>query len=460
MPKNLLLKLLKSILGCLIFLGISMIPKTFAQEIPPCNNDNIPCPTPTPEPTIDPCIRTKTCTTPTPTPTTGPTSTPGPQPTSTPGPQPTSTPAPTVKPTLKPTIGIFVPVDEPTEEPDESPTPTPETTSTPTPDPSDEPQERAVFVASISTPDEIPVSPELLFLGLLGTGFLVLLIVFPAELFNATVQSNYEEISKWSIVHRTQMYYQRLSKIPALILVGIFALLGAIINSFLSPDIGFNEPTYALVLGMLLALIVIVAVYDLTRKIYMKKRFGVTSKLRAHSLGLLTGTLLVVISRLSNFLPGYCYGIFTGLVYGRKVTSKEEGEGLAISAIMLLAVALGGWFAWIPIKEAALSENPSFWLLVLDAGFASLWVSTLTATVFGLAPLRFLYGEQVQKWNFIGWTIIYFTGVYLFVYTLLNPAVGIYGKSDKVSWWAVLSLFLGFGLFSFLFWGYFRFRRR
>jgi hypothetical protein len=72
--------------------------------------------------------------------------------------------------------------------------------------------------------------------------------------------------------------------------------------------------------------------------------------------------------------------------------------------------------------------------------------------------MRFVYGEQVKKWNSKVWAVIYFTGVYLFVYTLLNPAIGIYGKTDKVSWIAVLSLFFGFGIFSLAFWSYFRYR--
>lgn len=419
-------------------------------------------PTNTPTPTTDPCPNRDCKPTDIPTPTSAPaaTNTPAPEPTATPAPAATNTPAPTAtpKPTVKPTVFIPVSNTTPTEEPEESPTPTPTPSLTATPMPTEEPAKRSIFVASIASPKDIPVSPELLFLSLLTAGFLVLLIVFPAELFNATVQSNYDEISRWSIVHRSQVYYKKLSRLPSPLLVSIFALMGAIINSFLSPDIGFNKPTYALVLGMLLALVVIVSVYDLTRMIYMKKRFGVTSKLRAHSIGLVTGTLLVVISRLSNFLPGYCYGIFTGLVYGRKVSSKEDGEGLAASAVMLLAVALVGWFAWIPIKDAATSSDPSLWVLTIDAAFASLWVSTLTATIFGLAPLRYLYGEQVKKWSFPGWAIIYITGVFLFVYTLLNPAVGIYGKSDKVSWIAVLSLFFGFGIFSLAFWSYFRFR--
>lgn len=318
--------------------------------------------------------------------------------------------------------------------------------------------ERPLLVKAIISPDEIP--HDILTLGLSAAAavFLILLIVFPAEIFNATVQSNYEEISHWSLIHRTKMYTQRLSKLPALFLVTLFAIISSIINSFLSPDIGFNKTTLVMVLGMLLALVVIVTVYDLTRMIYMKRRFGVDSKLRAHSIGLFTGTLLVVISRLSNFLPGYCYGLFTGLVYAKDVKETEDGEGLALASIMLLAVGLLGWFLWIPFKNAATGTNPSFWILIVDSAFASLWVSTLTATIFGLLPMRFLYGEPVKKWNSKVWAVIYFTGVYLFVYTLLNPAIGIYGKTDKVSWIAVLSLFLGFGIFSLSFWGYFRYR--
>ncbi len=432
--------------------SLSTTPTVFAQQASPSATIG---------PSIDPCIERKSCLTPSPTIPIA-TATPGPGPTATPGPAATSTPGPTAKPTLKPTlrptVGFFVPVTspDPTEEPTESPTSTPEKTPTPTPDEKEE--TRSALVASISGPKDIPVSPELLFLSLLSTGFLVLLIMFPAELFNSTVQGNYEEIMKWSIIHRIKNFYDRMNHLPALIVVAGFAILGAVINSFLSPDFGLNQPTFALILGMLIALFVITFVYDITRKFYMKKRFGVSSKLRAHSIGLFTGSLLVAMSRMANFLPGYCYGLFTGLVYHKNPTEKEDGEGVAISALMLLVVAIIGWFSWIPIKEAAMGDNPSFIVLVIDAAIATLWVSALTSTVFGLMPLRFMYGEVVKKWNFAGWAIIYITGVYLFVYTLLNPAIGIYGKSDKVSWWAVLSLFFAFGIFSFLFWGYFRFR--
>jgi hypothetical protein len=274
------------------------------------------------------------------------------------------------------------------------------------------------------------------------------------------VQSNYEEISKWSLVHKTKAFYNWVNQLPSFIVIFIYAIIGALINSFLSPDWGFNTPTLALVFGMLIALFIITFVFDLARSIYMKRRFGHRTKLRAHSLGLFTGLLLVTVSRMANFLPGYCYGLVTGLVYKQNPSNREDGEGLAFGSVILLLIALVGWFTWIPIKESASAPDPSFLILTIDAAFATLWVSTLTAIVFGFMPMRFLYGEVLEKWKFSVWAIIYISGVFLFVYTLLNPAVGIYGKSDKVSWLAVLSLFIIFGVFSMLFWGYFRYRRK
>ncbi|HSW47677.1 MAG TPA: FGLLP motif-containing membrane protein [Candidatus Saccharimonadales bacterium] len=317
---------------------------------------------------------------------------------------------------------------------------------------------RSLFAASVLGPKDIPITPRNLLISALITIGLVLLIVFPSELFNSTVQSNYDEIAKWSLVHRIKKFYDSVNHMPALIVVIIFAILGAIINSFLSPDFGFNKATYSLVLGMLLALAAISLIYDVTRSYYMKRRFGYHSKLRAHSLGLVTGAILVAMSRFANFVPGYCFGIFTALVFRENPDDRQNGEGLAFASALLMIVGVIGWIVWIPIKEAATAGNPSLWILVFDAAFASLWVSMLTGTVFGLLPMRFMYGETIKNWNSKVWAAIYFTGLFLFVYTILNPVIGIYGKSDKVNWFTVLFLFFAFGAFSFGFWGYFRYR--
>ena len=374
----------------------------------------------------------------------------------------TITPAPTYTPTPTPFLGItFLPPTEEVKgdkvEPSVTPVPLPVIESKPN-QPTPKQESRSILVRSILAPNEIPLNLKFILGSLVSTALLVLLLVFPSELFNSTVQSNYDEIMGWSLIHRIKSFYENVNHLPAFIVVSGFAVLGAIINSYLSPDFGFNKATISLVVGMLLALAIISVVYDVARSIYMKRRFGHQSKLRAHSIGLATGALLVAISRFANFLPGYCFGIFTALVFKEEPDERKNGEGLAFASVALIVVALIGWFAWVPVKQLASGANPSFWALVIDAAFSTLWVATLTSTVFGLLPMRFMYGEAIKNWNSKIWIIIYFTGVFLFVYTLLNPAVGVYGKSDKVSWVAVLSLFFAFGIFSVGFWGYFRYR--
>lgn len=389
---------------------------------------------------------------------------------------PTPTPTPVgPRPTTPTPPGTVMPPPPPPTEPDPTtPDPEPETTidtepevlssTTPTPPPPPPPApetpERSVFVKSVTDPSQLPRDFGTIAKSLLLAAFLVLLIFFPADLFNATLQSNYDEVSGWFKLNKIRHLQERISlyRLPIAFSVAIYAGLAALLNSQLSPDFGFNRSSLALLLGMFLALITTATIYDLIRGHYLKRRYGAQSRLRTHAIGLGTGGILVVISRMANFLPGYLYGLFTGLVFHEDPTKEQDGEGLAVASIALLALAIGGWFALIPVREAVAATNAGFPLLVLEAALATLWVSTLGAIVFGLIPLRYLYGEPLKKWSTLGWTFIYGSGMTLFVYTLLDPKQSFYGKSDSVSLTSVLALFFGFGLFSVLFWGYFRYR--
>jgi hypothetical protein len=435
----------------------------------------------TPILTIDPCIIQQNCPTPTPTATSTPEATPPPSPTATPTltPTPESTSTPTDTPTPSPAVASPTPSPTPKITPKPTakstfvpaivtPTPTPSPSDTPLP--SDPPAEilgattqntennRSAFVQSVLAPNEIPITFESILLSLSLAGLLVLLIMFPSEIFNSTLQSNYDEIIEWKIVRKIRFIYKKINKAPALLLLGIFAILGAVINSYLSSDFGLNNATYSLAIGMLAAIAINSLIFDVCRAVYLKKRFGVSSSLRAHSLGLAIGILLVTVSRLTNFIPGYCYGIFSGLIFKQNLDDPKNGEGLALGSVAVMIVAICGWFAWIPIKAAATANDPSLELLALDAGFASFWVSMLTSIVFGLLPMKYLNGETVKHWKSWVWGLIYFLGVFLFIFTLLNPEITIYGSSDNVLWIAVLTLFGGFGALSIGFWGYFRYR--
>jgi hypothetical protein len=384
---------------------------------------------------------------------------PPPAPTPAPAPTPTPTPAPAPTP-LAPT-----PIPAPT------PTPTPDPSPSPTPAPAPLPPaplqvtinvpkgpQRSAFARSVSGPSEVSTTLKDIGVSALLALLLVLLIVFPADLFNSTLMANYKEIHTWFKFPRWHQFTSHFRRVPTHVSVLVFASIGALINSQLSPDFGLNRGSAALILGILCTLLTCSLVYDLARATYLKKRFNAPSKLRTHAHGLGISALMVVLSRLSHFLPGYLYGIFTGLVPMRKISDEQDGEGLTFASITFLLLALGGWLAWEPVKAAASVDGAGFDVLVLDAYLASLWVSALGAIVFGLIPLRYMYGEQVKKWSTPGWALIYGLGMALFVHTVLHPERGFYGRSDEVSFMSVLLLFGGFGLFSVAFWAYFRYR--
>jgi hypothetical protein len=87
-------------------------------------------------------------------------------------------------------------------------------------------------------------------------------------------------------------------------------------------------------------------------------------------------------------------------------------------------VADGGgrlaWFAWIPVSHRAGLPTACLGVLILDAVLVAVFVTGLEGAVLGMVPLRFMDGHKVTRWS---------------------------------------RIWVGFGLFSFAFWGYFRFRK-
>ena len=177
---------------------------------------------------------------------------------------PPATPKPTLKPTLKPTPTPTTaptatieasPSPEPSASPSPSPTlqPTPSPTATPivapvqiTPGPSASPPAGgggtgggSSFVDSI--PDFDGVATDATSLG--GSALLavlLLLIGFAAELFNNTVENNYDVISKWfrvGWVGATGNWLRKHSQAGVL----LFLFLTALVSSFVDPQFGPNE---------------------------------------------------------------------------------------------------------------------------------------------------------------------------------------------------------------------------
>jgi Calx-beta domain len=390
-------------------------------------------------------------------------------PTIAPRPEPVApTTAPIVLPTVPPTLrpgettlpqpGTTVPV--PTSVAGATTTSAPPPTATgPDGGPRVGERQRSEFVRSVMAPGDVSFDIALVARSVLLAALLVLLVAFPAELFNATLLANYEEISGWFGGAGLTRAREALQRLPGGLTLAGFASAGAILYSQLSPDFGLNRASLSLLLGMFVTLVLVSLVYDQARAWYLGRRFGVGSRLRAQLTGLVVGMVLVLFSRLAGFLPGYVYGVFTALVFTRGAPDeRQDGEGLTVASWVLLALGVVAWFVWSPVRDAAGEDGAAFGLLVLDAALASLWVAAVAAIVFGLAPIRFFYGEQVKAWNRPAWWALYGLGMLVFVHAVMDPDRGFYGKADEASLTSILALFVAFGAFSTLFWAYFRYR--
>ena len=409
------------------------------------------------------------------------------RPTPTPTPSLTPTPTPTVDETLSPTPEETDENPDDTGDPPAGPDDPDEDAGAPDGDPDDaapgleqegegllpildqpgsvfasgfegEPSPRTELVSSVRDPTELSFSLAHLVEAIVLTGMLILLIGFPAELFNATLLENYEEISgwfNWSWLRRLRAW---VAGLHGAVVAVAFAGAGALIHALLEHDLHFDKGSFALVLGLFLTFVAIALIYDVMRKLHLHRRHELPSRLRAQMIGMVVAVIFVAMSRVGDFHPGYMYGLFTALAFGWDLHPSHHGRALALASVRLFAIAVAAWFLWIPVKHMAEQPDASFFVLTVDAMLSLLWVAGIAAIVFGLAPIHFFYGEAVKKWSFWGWAAIWVPGAFMFVYTLLHPERGLYGSSSEASLFSVMLLFIGFGLFSVAFWGFFRVR--
>ncbi|HMC08421.1 MAG TPA: choice-of-anchor P family protein [Actinomycetota bacterium] len=314
---------------------------------------------------------------------------------------------------------------------------------------------RSAFATSVAEPGQVSTRLRTVLSSVLVTAGLVLLIVFPADLFNATLDENYDEVRSWfGLGPRSSGGMRPLHQ--ALALSG-FIIFGGVLYGFLSPDFGLNRSSLALGLGLSVSLALISVVFRLPFLLHSRQHHGEWARLKV-----LPGTALVAVacvglSRLLNFQPGYLYGLIAGLEFQRE-PEDTTGRLTSLAALTILIIGLVTWAARAPVAAAAARAGAGFWVVAADACLAAIFVTGLTTLVFSLIPLRFLEGSKVTRWSRAAWVGLFASGLFAFVHILLQPTSGYVGHTQAGQKWVVIALFVGFGLFSIGFWAYFRFR--
>ena len=314
---------------------------------------------------------------------------------------------------------------------------------------------RSAFATSVPEPGQVSTRLRTVLSSVLITAGLVLVIVFPSELFNATLDENYDEVRSWFGLGPKRS--EGMRPLHQALALTAFIIASGVLYAFLSPDFGLNRSTLALALGLSVALALITIVFRLPFLLHSKQHHGEWARLKV-----LPGTALVAVaciglSRLLNFQPGYLYGLIAGLEFQRE-PEDTTGRLTSLAALTILIIGLVTWAARAPVAAAAAREGAGFWVIVADACLAAIFVAGLETLVFSLIPLRFLEGTKVTRWSRAVWVALFASGLFAFVHILLQPSSGYVGHTQSGQKWVVIALFVGFGLLSIGFWAYFRFR--
>jgi hypothetical protein len=318
---------------------------------------------------------------------------------------------------------------------------------------------RGSFAGSVRQPDaigsDVTVLGQSLFLALL----FMLLAAFPGQLFNKTLEENYEEVAGWfarggSLAHKVRDLLARFWQRRVGLIV--FVVVSAVLYGFLSPEFGPTLESGAALIGILLGLALVIAAFELPLAFFYRRRLNDRGQLRVQPLTVFVGVACVVLSRFADFQPGYLYGLVAGYVFTKQLPVRDEGRANAVTAVWMLLISLGAWLA-LPAAEIGLASQPLL-QTAFAAGLATIFVGGLEGLLFELVPLRFLRGESVFAWHRGMWAILFLAAAFTFAHILLTPSSGYLGDTRNSPLFAAIVLFLSFGILSVLFWAYFRFR--
>ena len=324
----------------------------------------------------------------------------------------------------------------------------------------------SAFVASVAGPLQVSLDPVVVAQSAFLSLLVVVLMPFPAELFNKTLEAHLAEVRA------------ALGRVPVLglmvrrgdpdrgtghtgwshpVAVLVFVLLSAALYGLLDPGFGPGAASLVTYVGLVVALVTVAWLASLPLRSVHRRLTRDSGRIRAVPWTLLFAALSVLISRAAGFLPGYLYGLVIGYAFVHEIEEREEARGLAAGAWWMLGLGLVAWFSLGAVRTPGI--EPTVPAQIAQSVFAALTVGGIEGIVFGLVPLRFLHGEAVFRWRRSRWAVLYGLGVFAFLWIILNPSNGFVTTPPRSSFVTSVALFIGFALASILFWSYFRFRR-
>ena len=322
-------------------------------------------------------------------------------------------------------------------------------------------------ITALPTPGQAFSSPARVAAGAAIAVAAVLLITFPANLFNKTFEENYDVIAAW-----WEPKLRRFRRKPQTDSAdknaeadvdqarrernrfGLVVVAGAVLGGLLNPKFGANSASVNSFVATLLAVLAGTAISTGVGLIYRKhKHYDVTRRFEALPAGLAIGALCVVLSRVSDFQPGYLYGIVCGVAFAGALAKNENAHLIALGHLATIGVAVLAWVLWVPVNHAAVQHAGVFPLVILDDLLASLFVGGLVGSVISLIPVRFMPGHALASWHRGVWMAVFGLAAFGLTEIVLFPSQ--HNHAGHAPLITIIVLFVFFGGGSLVFRDYF-----
>jgi hypothetical protein len=294
----------------------------------------------------------------------------------------------------------------------------------------------------------------------------MMLITFPAQLFNKTLDENYGEIrgmvaARLPLLVRLRRYVKRQAaregtKAPFVTVM----LVGSIIGGLNDPSFGVTVKSLETFIAVILAFVASMTISARATYLYRRHQDLSTEwRLHAHPAGLVLAFVCMLISRMTNFEPGYLYGVIAGVAFTTEIGAREQGKDIALTSLLVLVVAAISWAIWTPVSHMAAHSHPDPLILIADTFFGGLFVSGIVGSVISLFPLQFLPGSVLFRWHKGVWAAIFAVAMFLLIQVMLLPPA----RSSRLGdapFVTTIVLFVVFGALSVAFNRYFAAREK
>ncbi len=338
---------------------------------------------------------------------------------------------------------------------------TPIPTLTPVPPP---PPTIKTNMQKVLLPGEVSKDPQVIGANLVLTALLLLVFYFAASLFNSTLKENYESIRRLARPTITKLRLRWLSgqvregaTARHSLRMFVILLVTAVINGVVEPRFGWSLEGLMVFLAMVVMATISTFSYNGVRVFVTQRWFHVPALIKAYPLAILLAVGSVLLSRLVGFKPGLIFGFvgaFTLLPPGT-LDMRQRSIGILWGTLAVIIVSVSAFFLRQPLGRP--QAGPEYWL---DYTLSALVTGGILRLLLGMLPLAFLDGGTVAAWKKWVWAGLLAAIVYFFIHIVVGQNDKWLEAAKNIDIWILFGLALTGLALSIAFWVLFRYRAR